>query len=182
MKYQTFVEFFDQFESGRNYFNEVSLNELAIDYLVGKGQIDLDLFLNDLNIRARKLPPMAFEIRDRDLRGKVKSGIHHGELKSGLGSNDNAAIIRHILGTGRQEFENTLMPNFSASGSKVSTRKRVQPVYFSSEVASEDIMDLQKALYINSVTIFDHFTKFSSDIPNLASSNQTAHNKRLYKQ
>jgi hypothetical protein len=37
MKYQTFVEFFDQFESGRNYFNEVSLNELAIDYLVGKG-------------------------------------------------------------------------------------------------------------------------------------------------
>jgi hypothetical protein len=37
MLYSDFVQFFDKFEGGRNYFSEKSLNELAIDYQVGKG-------------------------------------------------------------------------------------------------------------------------------------------------
>jgi len=50
------------------------------------------------------LPPRSLE------RQRAKKGIHRGELKTGLGNNSNAAIIKTIIGTGRAEFENTLLP------------------------------------------------------------------------
>ena len=108
--YPDFLEFFDKFESGRNYFSTISLNELAIDYQVGKGQIDLDLFIKDLVAAAIKRP-VHFHVK-----GAAPTGIQHGELKTGLGNNDNAVIVKEIVGSGRAQFENTLMPNFSATG------------------------------------------------------------------